>query len=109
MSLTLGRGPLGPNPAGRLNFEVAKRVLLVEPLGRRVHAVRHGQTVIDSDDVKLVHETGQLPRYLIPAKHVYVESEAFPDVDEHVVVDWDAVDAWFEEDERVLVHPRDPY
>ena len=109
MSLTLGRGPLGPNPAGRLNFEVAERVVLVEPLGRRVHAVRHGQTVIDSDDVKLVHESGQLPRYLIPAKHVHVESEPFPDVDDHVVVDWDAVDAWFEEDERVLVHPRDPY
>lgn len=23
--------------------------------------------------------------------------------------DWDALDAWFEEDERVFVHPRDPY
>ena len=23
--------------------------------------------------------------------------------------DWDALDAWYEEDERVLVHPRDPY
>ena len=24
-------------------------------------------------------------------------------------LDWDAIDAWFEEDERVLVHPRNPY
>jgi uncharacterized protein (DUF427 family) len=24
-------------------------------------------------------------------------------------LDWDAVDAWFEEDERVFVHPRSPY
>jgi uncharacterized protein (DUF427 family) len=24
-------------------------------------------------------------------------------------VDWDAVDAWFEEDEEVFVHPRNPY
>jgi uncharacterized protein (DUF427 family) len=24
-------------------------------------------------------------------------------------LEWDAVDAWFEEDERVLVHPRNPY
>ena len=23
--------------------------------------------------------------------------------------DWDALDAWYEEDERVFVHPRDPY
>lgn len=22
---------------------------------------------------------------------------------------WDALDAWFEEDEQVFVHPRDPY
>jgi uncharacterized protein (DUF427 family) len=28
----------------------------------------------------------------------------------HLVrVDWDAMDAWFEEDERVHTHPRDPY
>ena len=26
-----------------------------------------------------------------------------------VHLDWDAVDAWFEEDERVFVHPRNPY
>lgn len=26
-----------------------------------------------------------------------------------VRLDWSAVDAWFEEDERVFVHPRDPY
>jgi len=24
-------------------------------------------------------------------------------------IDWDAVDAWFEEDEQVFVHPRNPY
>ena len=24
-------------------------------------------------------------------------------------VDWDALDAWFEEDEEVFIHPRDPY
>ena len=23
--------------------------------------------------------------------------------------DWDALDAWFEEDEEVFVHPRNPY
>ncbi|MEU9867757.1 DUF427 domain-containing protein [Actinomadura sp. NPDC048021] len=26
-----------------------------------------------------------------------------------VRLDWDAMDAWFEEDEEVFVHPRDPY
>jgi uncharacterized protein (DUF427 family) len=28
---------------------------------------------------------------------------------DHVRFEWDALDAWFEEDEEVYVHPRDPY
>jgi uncharacterized protein (DUF427 family) len=36
-----------------------------------------------------------------------------PDADDDVAntarLDWDAVDAWFEEDEQVYVHPRNPY
>lgn len=28
---------------------------------------------------------------------------------DHAIVHWDAMDAWFEEDEEVFVHPRDPY
>ena len=28
---------------------------------------------------------------------------------DHVRFDWDALDAWFEEDEEVFVHPRSPY
>jgi uncharacterized protein (DUF427 family) len=109
MSLTMGRGPLGISPAGRLNFEPPERVIYVEPLRRRVRAVHRGRTVIDSDDVQLVHESGQLPRYLFPAKHVHVDADSYPEIEDHVVVAWDAVDAWFEEDERVFVHPRDPY
>jgi uncharacterized protein (DUF427 family) len=27
----------------------------------------------------------------------------------HVRIDWDAMDAWFEEDEEVFTHPRSPY
>ncbi len=30
-------------------------------------------------------------------------------LDDTVRVEWDAVDAWFEEDEEVFVHPRSPY
>jgi uncharacterized protein (DUF427 family) len=32
-----------------------------------------------------------------------------PDLDDHVVLEWGAMDSWFEEDEEVFVHPRDPY
>jgi uncharacterized protein (DUF427 family) len=34
---------------------------------------------------------------------------ADPDLKGHVVLDFDALDTWFEEDERVRSHPRDPY
>jgi uncharacterized protein (DUF427 family) len=46
---------------------------------------------------------------VFPAKHVHLEAQPHRDVEGHVTVAWDAVDAWFEEDERVFVHPRDPY
>jgi len=109
MSLTFGRGPLAQGRAGRLNFEPPDHVIYLEPLGRRVRAVKHGTTVIDSDDVLLVHESGQLARYLLPIDDVHVDARPLPGFDGYVVVSWDSVDAWFEEDERVFVHPRDPY
>jgi uncharacterized protein (DUF427 family) len=31
------------------------------------------------------------------------------EIRDHVHFDWDAMDAWFEEDEEVFTHPRDPY
>ena len=35
--------------------------------------------------------------------------ESAPWLAGHVAFDWNAMDAWFEEDEEVFVHPRDPY
>jgi uncharacterized protein (DUF427 family) len=34
---------------------------------------------------------------------------ADPDLSDHVVLDFDALDAWFEEDEQIHSHPRDPF
>ena len=42
------------------------------------------------------------------AARVYPEP-AIDDLRGHVRLDWAAMDAWFEEDEEVFVHPRDPY
>lgn len=109
MSLTTGTGPFGRRRAGSFDFEAPERAVYVEPFPRRVRATVDGATVIDSDSVLLVHETGALPRYAFPTSHVHVGAEDEPHADGHVQVDWDAVDAWFEEDERVEVHPRDPY
>lgn len=39
---------------------------------------------------------------------VYLDSP-IEELKGHVRFEWDAMDAWFEEDEEVFVHPRDPY
>ena len=38
----------------------------------------------------------------------YVQSP-FEELREAIRLDWNAMDAWFEEDEQVFTHPRDPY
>ena len=38
----------------------------------------------------------------------YVKSRVAA-IEGHIRFDWDALDAWFEEDEEVFVHPRNPY
>jgi uncharacterized protein (DUF427 family) len=40
---------------------------------------------------------------------VRYEDSPIEELRELVRLDWDAMDAWFEEDEEVRVHPRDPY
>jgi uncharacterized protein (DUF427 family) len=35
--------------------------------------------------------------------------ESCPDLRGHVVLAWGAMDTWYEEDDEVYVHPRDPY
>jgi uncharacterized protein (DUF427 family) len=32
-----------------------------------------------------------------------------PDLAGHLALDWNAMDAWFEEDDQVFIHPRDPF
>jgi uncharacterized protein (DUF427 family) len=40
----------------------------------------------------------------------YVQPEPdYADLVDYVAFEWDAMDAWFEEDEQVFVHARDPY
>lgn len=42
------------------------------------------------------------------AVRVYT-ADSLPGLDGLARIDWDAVDAWYEEDEQVYVHPRNPY
>jgi uncharacterized protein (DUF427 family) len=110
VSLTTGRGPLSANPAGRFSAPLPAGVSYVEPFPRRVRATRQGATVVDSERAVLVHRTGQPPAYAFPVADVTgVGAAPDPAAPGHVAVAWDAADAWYEEEERVSGHPRNPY
>ena len=109
MSLTVGTGPFGHRPTGRFDFDPPEKVTFVEVYPRRVRATQDGETVVDSERVRLVYRTASLPRFAFPSEDVRVPSEPEPAVEGYVSVAWDAVDAWLEEDDEVVVHPRDPY
>lgn len=73
MSLTVGSGPLGRQPAGRFNTRIEPptgSVLLWDPIPHRIRALFAGETVVDSRRVKLLHETGHLPVYYLPEDDV---------------------------------------
>ena len=87
----------------------------VEPVPRRIRAKLDGRWVIDTTDALYVWEWPAYPQYLLPAGDV--EAVAFPDAaaraheeqEGYLRIEWEALDAWFEEDEEVFVHPRNPY
>ena len=105
----MGNGPFGHQPSGIFNFEPPDHVTLVEPVPRRIRGVTGGATVIDSERAMLVHQSRRLPYYAFPREDVSTGGEPEPLVEGYVTVPWDDVDEWLEEDERVIVHPRDPY
>ena len=73
MSLTVGRGPFGAQPAGRFNFSVETptgAVLFWDPVPHRIRVLFGGETVVDSTRVMLLHETKHLPVYYVPEDDV---------------------------------------
>lgn len=73
MSLTAGTGPFSKQPKGTFNFEPdppTGSVLFWEPVPQRIRALFAGETVVDSRDAKLLHETGHLPVYYFPLEDV---------------------------------------
>lgn len=110
MSLTSGRGPLGANPAGRFVPPLPTGAVYVEPFRRRVRAVVGARTVVDSEQVLLVHRTGAPPAYAFPPGDVSgVGTEPEPAAPGFVRVRWDDVEEWYEEQEQVFLHARNPY
>ncbi|CAO5249210.1 MULTISPECIES: DUF427 domain-containing protein [unclassified Frankia] len=110
MSLTTGHGPLAARPAGRFSARLPDSLLYVEPHPRRVRGLVAGRAVVDSERVLLVHRQGQPPTYAFPAPDVLAGDPApEPAAAGYVRVPWDDIDEWYEEEERVLGHPRNPY
>jgi hypothetical protein len=75
VSLTLGPGPLGNQPAGIYNRELPVRegLLYLEPTPRRIRGYADGEVVVDSRHARLLYEHGRLPIYMFPREEVRTE------------------------------------
>jgi uncharacterized protein (DUF427 family) len=76
MAFTVGTGPFSPQPAGQFNFDVdppTGAVLFWDPVPQRIRATFAGETVVDSTDAKLLHETKHLPVYYFPRDDVRMD------------------------------------
>ena len=112
MSLTTGRGPLSRNRSGRFTAPVPEGVVYVEPFRRRVRGVIGSDTVVETEQALLVHRAGEAPAYAFPMDAVRSSSVRVtpePAAPGYVQVAWDAVEHWYEEEEEVHMHPRNPY
>ena len=73
MGLTTGNGPFSGNPTAELNFAVAPptgSALIWWPVPQRIRAVVGDETLVDSREAKLLHESGHLPVYYFPRHEV---------------------------------------
>src|SRR5215213_7164545 len=88
-----------------------------EPCHKRIRIVLGGDVIADTTSALYVWERPHYPQYYVPRADLSAgglaaageHASVHPDFPGHVRFDWHAMDAWFEEDEEVFVHPRDPY
>ena len=75
MSLTIGTGPFGQQPAGHFNFDLPKQAGLIylEDFPRRMRARFGGEMIVDSRHAKLLHEHGHLPVLYFPEDEVRMD------------------------------------
>ena len=68
MSLTIKPGPLADRAPATANYRIdgPAHLLLMHDFPRRVRAVFAGETVLDTDGAKLLHETGLHPQLYVP-------------------------------------------
>ena len=88
---------------------MSERPITLEPAPYRVRAWKDGRVVVDTREAKLARGVRHYIVWMFPRDAVQLEGDAIiAEHEGHVAVDWNAVDEWWEEDERVLgSHPRD--
>ena len=87
-------------------------VLRIEPAPKWIRGRIGDRTVVDTRRAQLVWEHEYYPYWYVPTSDVADSSlpqTSIGELPDHVKIDWSAVDHWFEEDEEVFIHPRDPY
>jgi len=100
VSLVAGRGPLGPDRAGRFSEPVPDDVAYVEPHPRR----------IETERALMVHRPGRPLSYAFPENLIGdLPHEPEPLAPGYVQVPWDAVDTWVEEGRTLVHYPPNPY
>ena len=73
MALTVGSGPFGTKSKGQFNFDtnvLQAHTLYFEDFPRRVRAIFNDEVIADSENAKMLHETGHLPLYYFPEEDV---------------------------------------
>jgi uncharacterized protein (DUF427 family) len=82
----------------------------LEPHRRRVRALDGGRVIADSEAVLLVHRAGHPPEYAFPSGDVRTKVlTPLSEAEGYVIIPWDSATDWYEEEERVFMHPRNPY
>jgi len=85
--------------------------LKIQPTPKWIRGRIGDRLVVDSKNTMLVWEHPYYPCWYFPAETILDPSLPITINDSlpgFIKVDFDAVDQWFEEDEEVFVHPRDP-
>jgi uncharacterized protein (DUF427 family) len=92
MGLMSGSGPFGRTPAGTFNFAAPEpgRALYLEPTPKRICVVVGGETIADSRNAMMLHESGAHPVYYFPAEDVRDEFLEPSDHNTHCPIKGDA-------------------
>jgi uncharacterized protein (DUF427 family) len=99
-------------PVADLSGELVPAHGAVADAGSLGFRLPDGERVLDPTVPFAVHTVAGESLTIRAGGHVRHDAAfraADPDLADHVLLDFDGFDAWYEEDERVLAHPRDPF